>query len=235
LFPIVMFSASILNAKNTYNEDLIKNGLGYKKNIDVHLNAIKVNKLSFQIIYSSVVADTSRIVNADNTTVSATTDFITSTNVYVNGLAIFCELVSGTIANGLTDKATYYVTARSDTGFSISTTAAKSGIGDKVDINVSTTGAYTFTPLAISGTFNFKLQGSNDGTNFSDLYVSSSTGGNSFNGLDHTSPCSKDFTSTAGTTIWSLGEVFFSHLRFTITRGTWGAVNIKAILAGRED
>lgn len=184
------------------------------------LNSKSVWGLSAQVVYSSYVG-TAVTFNQDS--VNAVTNVITVVNDYPLGLPVLITLNSGTIASGLTANATYYVAQNTASSVSLSSSVALAQSLTFVDISTAPTGSMTLTPIALSGSPAIKLQASNDGVNYSDLYIG-------------TDQCLVTFTSpyASSDAMWDFGNVYFRYLRLNYTSGTWGAVNLRIILNGKS-
>jgi len=149
------------------------------------------------------------------------------------GTELLLTKTSGTMPGGLTVNTTYFVSNQTATSFQLADTSTGAVAGIAIAITTTTQtggGSFVLTPLAPSGTPTFKLQKSNDGTNFQDIYVS-------------TQPtltpiaASVSFASpyTAANQIWDLGKVYFRYLRLVFTAGTHGGVNMNYVLNGRRE
>lgn len=148
------------------------------------------------------------------------------------GTAFLWSTTAGTIPAPFVAGTTYYATNITAADFQLSDTSTGALAGLNLSITTQTrTGGGTFvlTPIALAGTPAFKIQMSNDGTNFSDLYFSSST-------LLAPAQCAVSFASpyTASSQFWPFGPVNFKWLRFAFTKGTWGGVNINCVVNGKK-
>lgn len=90
---------------------------------------------------------------------------------YKNGLKVQVSTTT-TLPGGLSAVTDYYVIYLSASTFSLATSAANALAGTAIDITDAGTGTHTVTPQALAGG-NVKLQGSQDGTTYVDLGVSS--------------------------------------------------------------
>lgn len=73
-----------------------------------------------------------------------------------------------TLPGGLSAATDYYVIYLSASTFSLASSLVNANAGTAIDITDAGTGTHTITPTAIAGC-NVKLQGSVDGTNYTDL------------------------------------------------------------------
>lgn len=73
-----------------------------------------------------------------------------------------------TLPAGLSAATDYYVIYLSASTFSLAASLSDANAGTAIDITDAGTGTHTITPTAIAGC-NVKFQGSNDGTNYTDL------------------------------------------------------------------
>lgn len=135
-----------------------------------------------------------------------------------NGLAVLFTKSAGTVPGGLTANVTYYAirddanTIRLSSGTTVPSTAT-------VTItSVTGGGTFALTPLAISGTPAFKWQGSNDGSNWNDVNVSSVT-----------------MSSLAqASTTWDFGTVNYRYLRLNVVGPTTGGINLVVTGLGKS-
>ena len=122
---------------------------------------------------------------------------------------------TGVVAiSGLTNQTTYYAIRVDDNNFKLATSTTNAVAGTAIVLaSTSTTGPHTYTvaPLAAAGTFSFKWQYSNDGSNWLDLSVSS---------VSFPSPY------TASSTAWDFGAVNYRYIRVNELAGTAGAWNL---------
>jgi len=212
-------NASSINFNNTS----MSGGYAATRNVDYDLNKGEIDGLTVQVVYSSY---TEIAVNVLNTDVNVDKDSVTSTNTFCLGLPVLIENVLGTLPTGLVTKTTYYVIpdALSSNIFYLATTSTAAVKNIRLNITAaSTTDIFSITPIPISGTFTFKLQGGNDGVNFSDLYIDSSQ-------------CSLSVGSpyTASSVMWDFGDTYFKYLRLNFTTGTWGAIDLDVLLNGKR-
>lgn len=130
---------------------------------------------------------------------------------------------TGTLAiSGLTNQTTYYAYRIDADNFKLATSTTNAVAGTGIVLaSTSTAGPHTYTlaPLAITGTFSFKWQASDDGTNWTDMSVSSVT---------FPSPY------TAGSTLWDFGAVGHRYVRVNVAAGTTGAMNLQVSGTGRN-
>jgi len=201
--------------------------ISYSKNYTYNLDNNVSDSASVQVVYSSQ-AISAVTFNASSITLAS--GLINQPNSFILGLPVLLSTTTGaTMPTGLTNKATYYITGMTSTEFqfALTSTGAVAGLG--LTYVSSGTVTATVTPISILGTFVFKLQGSNDGTTFSDLYISSMSSSVSFQSVN-SSLCSGSFATpfTASSIMWDLGAVSFSYLRLAFTTGTWGVINLNS-------
>lgn len=136
---------------------------------------------------------------------------------YNTGLAVLFSTAASPGITGLVGGTTYYVIKNDYDRIGFATTKANASAGTDIDITAEAGGkTYTLTPLVISGSPGFKWQASNDGTNFTDLAVSSVT------------------VTSASSTAWDFGTVNYSVLRLKYTAPTTGGTNLRAAGTGRK-
>lgn len=125
---------------------------------------------------------------------------------------------------GLSSGSTYYAVPVSGNSFMLAkySTSAVAGNTDLVVVTSTSTQAsadtYTLAPLGISGTPSFKWQASNDGTNWSDLAVSSVT--------------ISSYSGQPFNTIWAFGYIGTQLLRLNVVAPTTGGLALKVTLIG---
>lgn len=151
-----------------------------------------------------------------------TNTFTESAHGFGSGLAVLYATVSGTLPTGLTDQTTYFVIPVDANTFKVSASSAATAPGSPLAITALAGGfTGTFTPLAFAAaaTTGFKYYGSNDGTSYYDLSLTSAgynTTGDS--GLLST------FTDYA-----------YRYLRLAFISPTNGGMDLKATFSGRKD
>jgi hypothetical protein len=213
----MLLISPFVRAERPYAGEIARGTFTYTTNASIDLNNIMVNGVSVEVIYSSYVASA---VTVNQNSVNSGTDRIYSSNTYPIGLPVLLTLNSGTIPTGLTANATYYATA-DNASIGLSSSSALAVAETLVGISTAPTCSITLTPIVLTGTPTIKLKASNDGVNFSDLYIG-------------TDQCIVSFVSpyTSGSGMWDIGDTYFKYLRITYTTGTWGGVNLIAILNG---
>lgn len=147
-------------------------------------------------------------------------------------LPVRVAVVSGTLPLPLVAVTTYYASNLTTAGFGLSDTSTGAVAGLLLTLSTSSltgAGSFTMTPIALSGTPAFKLQMSNDGTNFSDVFVSTSA-------LLAPFTTNVSFASpyTTASVLYNIGNVYYRFLRFAYTAATFGATNINYIVNGRR-
>ena len=153
------------------------------------------------------------------TSVDLTADSFTfaTAHVFTTGLKIALTIDSGTLPAGTT-ATNYYVSKISALAIGLSTSVANAVAGTLVDLTDYGDAAktMTFTPAAL-GTGLLKLQGSNDGTNYSDL-ASMTTAA----------------LTAAGNSLFTLSDPCHRWTRVVLTQGT-GAITVNYTLCGKRD
>jgi hypothetical protein len=127
------------------------------------------------------------------------------------GLPVLFATVSGTPPSTLVSGTTYYAIPVTADKFQLATTSTGAIAGANIAITTQTAlggGSYTVTPLAFAGTWSFKFQESNDGTNYYDVPTASSV-----------------TYSVPATTMWG-GPIYAQYLRLNFTAGTGGGMKI---------
>jgi hypothetical protein len=149
----------------------------------------------------------------------AADSFTEASHGFSTGLALLYTTVSGTAPTGLTDQTTYYAIPVNANSFQLSDTSTGAVAGLEIDITAVTgSGSFTFAPLSfVAGSTGFKWQGSNDGTNFVDLSVSSVT------------------YSADGNALWSFTDYAYKLIRFFFTAPTSGGMDLDGIIHWRKD
>jgi len=164
-------------------------------------------------------------LNGSESNVDLTTDLITVTgHGFGTGVAILYSTTALTGITGLVNQTTYYIIRNDYDRIQLASSLTNAIAGTEINMSAQTGGGtYTLTPIGISGTFTSKLQGGNDGTNFSDLYID-------------LNQCSISFASpfTASFIVWDLGQVYFKFLRLVHTTGTWGCINLRGLVNGKK-
>lgn len=161
--------------------------------------------------------------NGSGTDISLSSDTITPGGqmAFTTGYPMHLELVSGTIPTGLTAGTTYYAIRSTGGGsFKLATTSTNSLAGTAVNITAVTgNGSFQLIPTAFAGTWGVKWQVSNDGTNWTDMSVSSIT-------------FATPWTATSQT--WS-GSIIARFIRAVVSAGTGGGINLKIVGIGKGD
>lgn len=136
------------------------------------------------------------------------------------GLQVRYDTTSGTAPGGLVTGTTYYAVKVSENVYKLATSSTNAVAGSVIDITTLPTSdsVYTMTPRAlVVGSAGFYWQASNDGTNFSNLSISSVT------------------YSSAGNTLWDLGSFPYRYLRMVFTGPTAGGISLVGRIFGREE
>jgi hypothetical protein len=141
---------------------------------------------------------------------------------FSTGLAVLLVTSSGTAPTGLTTGTTYYVIKVTDDKYSLASTANNAAAGTAIDISAESGRAWvSVAPLALSaGSSSAKWQASNDGTNFTDLSVSSVT---------------TTSISAGGNAVWDFATYGYRYLRFKFVGPTSGAVSLGIKIHGKKE
>lgn len=127
------------------------------------------------------------------------------------GFGAALQVLTGSAPTGLTNGTTYYFirVPTANNKFKLATTSTGAVAGTAIDITAVTGGGtFKMLPTAFAGTYSFKWQSSNDNSNWTDLPISAVT---------YASP---------GTSMWD-GDIRYKYLRFNLTAGTGGGLNIR--------
>ncbi len=136
------------------------------------------------------------------------------------GLAVLYSTSASKVITGLNSQTTYYIIPVDANSFQVAASSTLAVAGTEIDLTaVSGGGTYVFTPLAFaSGPLDgFKYQGSNDGTTFYDLSVTSGP-----------------YQSDSGL-LSSFTDYAYKYLRFKYTQPNRGGINLNAILNYRKN
>jgi hypothetical protein len=153
-------------------------------------------------------------IDADISTITAV---ITATgHGWTTGTSVLFQKTAGTDPTGLVSGTTYFVIQTTTNSFQLSDTSTGATAGNEIAItDLTGLGTFGLTPLDW-GDASLKLQGSIDGTNFSDVSGSSVT------------------ITEAGNTVWNLVDQFYRILRFVFTPST-GATELTVKVNGRVE
>ena len=127
------------------------------------------------------------------------------------GFGAALQTLTGTAPTGLTAGTTYYFIRVADENnkFKLATTSTGAIAGTAIDLTAVTgSGTFKMLPTAFAGTYSFKWQASNDNSNWFDLPIDVVT------------------YATPGTTMWD-GDIRYKYLRFNLTAGTGGGLDLK--------
>lgn len=135
------------------------------------------------------------------------------------GLPVLYAEVSGTSPTGLTDATTYYAIPLTENTFQLADVSTNAVAGTEIDITAVTgSGSFTITPIAFSaGSAGFKWQGSNDGTNFVDIDITSVT------------------YSADGNDLWNYADYAYKYIRFNYTGTTYGGIDLDGTIHWRKN
>lgn len=173
----------------------------------------------------SGVVSTGAWSNGSATDISLSADTINPDNngqlPFSTGYPMWLQTLTGTAPTGLTAGTTYYaIRTTGGASFALSDTSTGSLAGVKVNISaVSGNSTFKFNPTAFAGTWGVKWQTSNDGTNWTDMSVSSIT-------------FATPWTATSQT--WS-GSIIARFIRAVVSAGTGGGINLKIVGIGKGD
>lgn len=140
--------------------------------------------------------------------------FNVETHELTTGLRVRYDTVSGTAPGGLTTGTTYYAIKISNDIYQLATSSTNAVAGTEIDITSLPTsgGSYSITPEALSiGSANFRWEGSNDNSNWTDLGLPS------VNTVD---------LEAGGTNIWDLSPFNFKYIRLNFVGPTSGGVSL---------
>jgi hypothetical protein len=160
----------------------------------------------------------------DSAIVTASSKISSVSHGLTTGLPVLYTLSAGTSPGTLVANTTYYVIRVDANSFKLASSQAHAIAGTAVAIATQTArggGIFSLAPLPIAGTPSFKWQSSNDGTNWSDLAVSSVT-------MSSLAPAS---------TLWDFSEVTinFRYLRLNVVAPTAGGINLVVTGVGRSN
>lgn len=149
--------------------------------------------------------------------ISSANDTITSTkHGLALGSAVLYNTLTGTAPGGLTNAVTYYAIVPDIDTIKLAATSTGAVAGLAIDLGTQTgSGTFRLTPVGFAGTPSFKLQVSNDNSNWFDLNVASIT------------------YSGASNYLWDLGQPSYRYIRVKYTHGTSGALNLNVKAIGR--
>ncbi len=170
-----------------------------------------------------VFAPTSAMAGGSGNNIDITNSKINKANTFTTGLALLYTKTAGTSPANLVAGTTYYGIAVDLNNFKLATSTTNAVAGTNISISTTATGAggsFTLTPLAYAGTPSFKWQASNDGTNYTDLSVSSIT---------YTAA-----STTASSTLWDLAAYDYRYLKCSVTAPTAGGFALVVTLQGKN-
>jgi hypothetical protein len=130
--------------------------------------------------------------------------------------------VTGTAPNPLTTATTYWAIRADDDYFKLATTSTGAYAGSAIDITATTAaggGSFTFTPLSLtSGAHSFKWRASNDGSNWTDLSITSAT------------------ITGASSYMWNFIDQYYRYIDFDYNVvNSSGSVNVNVYINGKKD
>lgn len=174
-------------------------------------------RFSAQVNYSTNTVPSIQGWTAANLSLADDT-FTIPAHGYGTGLGVL--IATNTAPTGLTVGTTYYVIKVNDNVFKLANSSTGSVAGLALDITAAvSSNTYTFTPQALSLTgCGFTWLGSNDGTNYDSIGVSSQA-----------------LTSTGtGYRLINFGEYAFRFVRFAFVKPTTGQISLRAIIYGKR-
>lgn len=219
--------STAINANASLNTVIVAtNGANTGTVVYATASAVGTSVNSYIIESSSAAAllpSNNTFSGGQDTDVSLTADSISETSHgFTTGLRVLMATSSGTAPTGLTTGTTYFVIKIDDNSYKLATTANNAAAGTAVDITAQAGGAWVSVgPLALAvGSSAAKWQASNDGTNFTDLSVSSVT---------------TSSVSSGGNQIWDFSTYGYRYLRFNFVGPTSGGVNLGIKLHGKKE
>lgn len=178
------------------------------------------NSIALAVYNSTQIAVSGSVFsNGDDSSFSVADDDVTISGGHgiSTGYPMLFVTVSGTAPTGLTTATTYYAIVTSNSKFKLATSSANALAGTAINISALTgSGSFTMTRTAYAGTYSFKYQASNDGTNWSDISGAAVT------------------YSAPGSTITEITLVTYKWLRLNFTAGTGSAMNLRVAAFGRR-
>lgn len=190
-------------------------------NFDFSMDRDEIDRLSFQLVYSS--ANPSHIWVYG--TAMKSSGIMTSTNNFVQGYPLLLGLSSSTMPSELTENATYYASRVTATSFCLSTNSIDAFADHCVPFTPADAVQVKLTPIPSSGTYSFAFYKSDDGTNWYSLF-------NSSHGAVSSIVVENPFTTNS--VFWDLGDITFKWFRMYFGSGTFGGMNVKLYLYGKR-
>lgn len=170
----------------------------------------------------SATANTDTFLNGLASDISTSSVFTKNKHLLTLGLPALLTVPTGTAPQNLITGTTYFIVPTDANNFKLATTKALAVAGTTLTVSTFTgSGSITLTPLAIATVANngFKLQVSNDNTNWADLAVSSVT----------------LTSSSSSTTFWDLGTPAYRWIRALFLGPTSGGYAVTITANGRQN
>lgn len=186
------------------------------------VTALKPGRNYYSVKSSTTGFTTSGFNLGADTNIDIDSDVFTkASHGFTTGLRVLYATVSGTAPGGLTTGTTYFAIKLNEDTYQLATSSTNALAGTDIDITSlpTTSSSYSLSPLALAvlAGNGFKWQGSNDGTNFSDLAIASVT------------------YSAAGNALWDLDEYAYKYLRMVFTAPTSGGISVAVRIYGIEE
>jgi hypothetical protein len=138
--------------------------------------------------------------------------------------------IGGATAGGLVNQTTYYVVVVDANNIKLSSTSAVAQTGNGITVTSTATqttaDTLTLAPLAISGTPSFKMEVSNDQTNWTALTTT-------VYNVAVSSITMSSYTLGGATSIWDLGQVGYNWFRLNVIAPTQGGILLKAFMSAK--
>lgn len=203
--------------------------LAYSKTYPISLNSYAIDAISFQSIASSVTIPSLVINTATNGfAFKAGSSVIIGTNTFTTGLEVLFSTSAAVAKVGLVSGTTYFAGLSTGNSFSLATSQANAIAGTFITLtSSSSSGNYTFSSPAISGTPSYKWQVSNDGLTWSDYTQTIA-------GIAVPAVSLGTYNSTGTLTSWDFGYIQYAFVRLNVTGPTTGGINLKVSVNGKS-
>lgn len=215
-------TASNLTTAINANATLLSQVVASSSVVTVTVTALKPGRNHYYVKSSTTGFTTTGFNLGADTKIDLTTDIFTKeAHALQTGLRVLYTTVSGTAPGGLTTGTTYWSIKLDENTYKLALSSTNALAATAIDITTlpTTNSSYSIAPLAFStGAFNgFKWQGSNDGSNFSDLSIASIT------------------YSSSGNTLWDLDDYAYKWLRLSLTPPASGGLAVAVRVFGLKD
>lgn len=176
------------------------------------LNLDSIDLVSLQAVYTNATTSGKvfTVLSLANNTVTITA------HGQVTGSLGQVSNSGGGLPAGLAAITNYYVIVVDANTVKFATSLANAVAGTEVDITGNGTGTQTFTPTTSAGNV-LKLQGGNDGTNFSDLAGDTVT-----------------IATTSGNSLWDLGSPGYRYVNIVYTPSA-GQIALTVTINAKSD